>query len=68
MLSCKEATRLMSEAQDRPLSRGEKLLLEMHLAMCRGCRNFRTQMDFLRLACRQFMRRWNGQDDGSPPP
>lgn len=65
MLNCKEATRLMSEAQDRPLNVGEKLQLEMHLAMCRGCRNFREQMDFLRLACRRFMQRRDGDDDSS---
>lgn len=69
MLNCKEATRLMSEAQDRPLSTGEKLQLEVHLAMCRGCRNFREQMDFLRLACRRFMqRRGGGGDDSSSAP
>lgn len=68
MLNCKEATRLMSEAQDRPLGVGEKLQLEMHLAMCRGCRNFREQMDFLRLACRRFMQRRDGGDDSSSSP
>lgn len=57
MLTCKDATRMMSEAQDRSLSVGERLQLEMHLAMCRGCRNFRQQMDFLRAACRRFMGR-----------
>ncbi|MCH2220098.1 MAG: zf-HC2 domain-containing protein [Dechloromonas sp.] len=67
MLTCKDATRLMSEAQDRPLSVGEKLQLEVHLAMCRGCSNFREQMNFLRLACRRFMQRRNGDDDGSSP-
>ncbi|WP_434515751.1 zf-HC2 domain-containing protein [Dechloromonas sp. ARDL1] len=67
MLNCKDATRLMSEAQDRPLSVGEKLQLEMHLAMCRGCRNFREQMDFLRLACRRYLQRRDGNDDGSSP-
>jgi hypothetical protein len=59
MLTCKEATRMMSEAQDRSLSVSERLQLEMHLAMCKGCRNFRVQMDFLRAACRRFL----GRDD-----
>lgn len=54
MLSCKEATRLLSEAQDRPLGLAEKLQLEIHLAICQGCRNFRRQMDFLRAACRRL--------------
>lgn len=57
MLSCKDATRMMSEAQDRKLGAGERFQLEMHLAMCRGCRAFRQQMDFLRAACRRLLGR-----------
>ncbi len=68
MLTCKEATRIMSEAQDRQLGVGEKLQLEMHLAICRGCRNFREQMDFLRLACRRFVETKADDDDALPPP
>lgn len=56
MLSCKEITHLLSESQDRRLSIPEKLQLEMHLAMCKGCTNFRKQMRFLREACRRFAR------------
>jgi hypothetical protein len=55
MLSCKEVTHLLSEAQDRQLGLSEKMQLQMHLAMCQGCRNFRSQMDFLRQACRRYL-------------
>lgn len=54
MLSCKDATHLLSEAQDRPLTLVEKIQLEMHLVMCRGCRNFKGQMAFLRQACKRY--------------
>jgi len=54
MLSCKEATQRLSEAQDRDLTLSEKLQLTMHLAMCGGCRNFSKQMDFLRTACKRY--------------
>lgn len=54
MLSCKETTQRLSEAQDRDLSLSEKLQLKMHLAMCGGCRNFGKQMDFLRVACKRY--------------
>ncbi len=54
MLSCREATRLLSEAQDRKLVLPEKLQLEIHLALCTGCRSYRKQMSFLRAACRQL--------------
>jgi len=51
MLSCKETTHLLSAAQDRPLAFKERFALKMHLLMCKGCTNYRTQMDFLRQAC-----------------
>ncbi len=54
MLSCRDATRLMSEAQDRKLGLAERLQLDMHLAICKGCRNFNEQMAFLRRACRAW--------------
>lgn len=54
MLKCREATRLMSEAQDRELESAEHLSLRLHLVTCRGCRAYRRQMDFLRAACRAF--------------
>ncbi len=55
MLTCREATHLMSEEQDRELRMGERAGLGMHLVACRGCRQYRRQMDFLRKACRRFL-------------
>lgn len=55
MLSCKESTRLLSEAQDRKLSLAEKVQLELHLSMCNGCKLFKSQMRFLREACRRYL-------------
>ncbi|OHC62583.1 MAG: hypothetical protein A3H93_17595 [Rhodocyclales bacterium RIFCSPLOWO2_02_FULL_63_24] len=54
MLSCKLATRLLSAGQDRKLTLSERFQIEMHLAMCTGCSNFRKQVNFLRVACRRF--------------
>jgi hypothetical protein len=51
MLSCNQTTHLLSEAQDRQLDFRERLALKMHLLICQGCSNYRTQMDFLRQAC-----------------
>ena len=53
-LSCKEATRLMSQAQDRQLSLGERAWLQFHLAICRGCRAASEQLEFLRRAMRRL--------------
>lgn len=55
MLKCKDMTHLLSEAQDRKLTVSERLQLEMHLAMCSGCRNFKSQIAFLRQACRRYL-------------
>lgn len=59
MLNCKEASHLLSEAQDRGLGWQEQLPLRWHLVWCTGCRHVRKQIDFLRLATRQFP----GRDD-----
>lgn len=67
MLSCKEATHLMSEAQDRELAAGERLQLRMHLLICRGCRGFRAQIDFLRGACRHYLKRLGDDEENRPP-
>jgi predicted anti-sigma-YlaC factor YlaD len=53
--TCREATELLSQAQDRPLTLREKLLLYIHLPICNGCRNFRQQLAFLRRATREFL-------------
>lgn len=54
MLTCKEATRLSSEALDRDLSLRERLSLRMHLMMCSGCTNFEEQMRHLRQITRRY--------------
>ena len=50
MLSCKEATRLVSQGLDRELALGERIALRVHLAICAGCRNVDRQLAFLRRA------------------
>lgn len=47
-LTCKQVSVLLSQSQDRPLSTVERLRLEAHLKVCRGCDNFRKQLGFLR--------------------
>ncbi len=46
--SCREATRLQSEAMDRPLSLRKRIGLRIHLALCRWCRRYGMQIGFLR--------------------
>ena len=48
MLTCKEATRLVSQGLDRRLGLAERLALRLHLLICDGCSNFSRQVAFLR--------------------
>lgn len=57
MPTCREASELLSQAQDRPLTAREKLLLYVHLPLCNGCRNFREQLAFIRRAARDYLNR-----------
>lgn len=54
MMNCQQATRLISESQERALTVPEKLTLKMHLMMCSGCRNFSLQVPFLGKTMRAY--------------
>lgn len=54
MLSCKEASRLISRMQDEELTPLRRWLLRMHLRACDGCTRFNVQMAFLREAMRRY--------------
>lgn len=55
MLSCKEATRLMSETLDRPLSLRERMALRLHTLICSGCQRARQQFVTLRAMSRTWI-------------
>lgn len=50
MLSCKEATKLVSENLDRGLSLWRRLGLRFHVFMCKGCSAYRHQVESLHTA------------------
>lgn len=54
-LSCREATRLMSQREDRSLSLAERATLRLHLLICRGCRAASEQIPFLRRALARYL-------------
>lgn len=60
MLSCRQATALMSQEQDRQLALSERIGLRLHVWICAGCSNYRRQMAVLREACRRFGG-WDGR-------
>jgi predicted anti-sigma-YlaC factor YlaD len=55
--SCRETSELLSQAEDRPLTFREKVLVHVHLPLCNGCRNFREQLGFIRRAARRYASR-----------
>lgn len=61
MLSCKQASQLVSQALDRPLTRRERWALRLHLWMCAGCRRFNRQLILIRLAVGRMLSE-TGQD------
>ena len=54
LLSCKEASRIVSQGLDRKLGFGERVTLRTHLAICGGCRAFSQQLEFLRTAVKRL--------------
>ena len=57
MLSCKQASRLISQSLDRPLSWRERFSLRLHLVLCDMCTQFRHHLHTMRMAVRQLTRR-----------
>ena len=53
-VSCREASRLLSVAYERQLDPGESEALQYHLGRCLMCRNFDSQLKFLRKASERF--------------
>ncbi|BDX01463.1 hypothetical protein MACH16_02110 [Marinomonas pontica] len=54
MMKCKQATQMLSEKLDRPLSAKEKIALAMHTAICTPCRQFGKQMENIRAMSKSY--------------
>lgn len=61
-MHCNDATRALSAAQERKLALGERVSLQLHLATCPLCRDFQTQVGFLRESMRTYARRPDSPD------
>ena len=53
-MNCKQATRLMSEGQDRSLSKLERTALRLHFLICKGCKNYNRHLAFIREAMQRL--------------
>ncbi len=63
MLSCKDTTKLISDAMEGNLSARHRISLWVHLCLCSICRRFRTNVIGLRTMVRAL-----GDSENVPPP
>lgn len=55
MLSCKQASELVSQALDRPLSTRERWSVRFHLFICGACTRFSRQLAFMQATIEKFL-------------
>jgi len=67
MLSCKEATRLVSDSLDRKLPFRLLLPLRIHLLLCKFCNRYRKHLLFIREAFLRHPDRVEGHESSPPP-
>jgi hypothetical protein len=56
-MSCKEATRAISDGLDRHLGLAERMKLRIHLFICHYCNDFAKQTRFMRVVAKAARRR-----------
>lgn len=59
LVSCKEASRLLSQREERALALTERMTLALHLSVCIACTRFARQL----VVIRRVMARYRTQDD-----
>ena len=50
MLTCKQASRIISQSLDNPLSWSDRMKLKFHLFICDACTQFNKQMRLIKNA------------------
>ena len=53
-LTCKEASRLLSQSMDGKLTVAQRSALRLHLSLCEACTRFGAQLSALRTAMRKY--------------
>jgi hypothetical protein len=54
IISCRDASRLVSKREDAALSAWPRLLLQLHLSVCAACTRFERQVRFLRSVMQKY--------------
>lgn len=55
-ITCREATHIALQAEDRELPLAERLLLRLHRQACSHCRRFARQLQLMRQAGKRWRR------------
>ena len=56
LISCKDASRLISQMQDAQLPFRRRMAVRLHLVFCDACTGFLRQLRFLRATMRRYSR------------
>ena len=62
-LTCREATRLLLEDEDRELTTSERLELQVHVKICFACQRFVAQLNLMRRATRAWRKHSDGDSE-----
>ena len=54
IISCKDASHLVSLKEDASLTSWQRITLRLHLSVCAACTRFERQIRFLRAAMRKY--------------
>ncbi len=54
MLDCKQTSQLISQSLDRSLTLRERFALQLHLFVCKYCKQFSQHLQTLRVALKQL--------------
>jgi len=68
MLTCKQASQLISQSLDHPLSWSQKVMLRLHLLMCIPCNQFKQQLKLLRVALQRIRNATENDQNIQLPP
>jgi hypothetical protein len=63
MYNCKEVSEMVSESMDRALPFYQRVLMRLHLLMCKYCARYREQLETIRAASRYEQRHGKELDD-----
>lgn len=57
LVSCKEASRLLSQREERTLALADRIKLRLHLSVCVACTRFARQLVVIRRAMARYRTR-----------